>query len=112
MVSFKRAFLDELELLIQWRRDVRRFETRPVPKQLLLDLLDLAYCAPSVGLSQPWRFVWVRDPGRRQQVIDSFERCNADALEDFDGALAERYASLKLEGLREGVLVQIGLSER
>ena len=101
MVSFEREFLEKLELLIQWRRDVRRFETRPVPQDLLMDLLDLAYWAPSVGLSQPWRFVWVRDPDRRQQVIDSFERCNADALKDFEGAVAEHYASLKLEGLRE-----------
>jgi 5,6-dimethylbenzimidazole synthase len=67
----------------------------------LLELLDLADRAPSVGLSQPWRFVWVKDQDRRRQVILSFKRCNADALKDCVGARGEHYARLKLEGLGE-----------
>ena len=101
MASFDEDFREKLALLIKWRRDVRRFETKPVDRELLVNLLELTYYAPSVGLSQPWRFVEVTDSERRAHIIHSFERCNADALKDYKGETADRYAKLKLEGLRE-----------
>jgi 5,6-dimethylbenzimidazole synthase len=54
-----------------------------------------------VGLSQPWRFVIVDDPARRQAVLDDFKSCNADALKSYAGEPAARYAALKLAGLQE-----------
>ena len=66
---FDEAFRASLRELIAWRRDVRRFKTDPVDPQLIVSLLDLAGHAPSVGHSQPWRFVLVDDPGRRAAVI-------------------------------------------
>ncbi len=98
---FDAAFRAELETLMRWRRDVRRFRTDAVPADLLHDLLMLAALAPSVGNSQPWRFVLVEDAARRADVIADFERCNAEALADYEGERADTYASLKLAGLRE-----------
>lgn len=68
---------------------------------LLGRLLDIANLAPSVGLSQPWRFVMVDDPGRRAAVRANFEACNLRALASQDNRLASRYARLKLAGLDE-----------
>lgn len=104
--TFDAAFRDRFEALLRWRRDVRRFRTDPLPEGLVEQLLRLACLAPSVGNSQPWRFVIVDDPARRAEVIAGFERCNADALAayraDPDTAeRAERYAGLKLAGLAE-----------
>jgi 5,6-dimethylbenzimidazole synthase len=64
-------------------------------------LIDTACLAPSVGLSQPWRFVIVDDPARRRAVLDIFKSCNADALGSHAGEMAARYASLKLAGIEE-----------
>ncbi len=64
-------------------------------------LIETACLSPSVGLSQPWRFVLVDDPGRRQAVLDQFKACNADALKSYSGDLAAKYAGLKLAGLEE-----------
>ena len=44
---------------MRWRRDVRRFRADPVSEELLESLFDLAQIAPSVGNSQPWRFIRV-----------------------------------------------------
>ncbi|HEY0232420.1 MAG TPA: 5,6-dimethylbenzimidazole synthase, partial [Dokdonella sp.] len=63
--------------------------------------IETACLAPSVGLSQPWRFVIVDDAARRQAVLENFTACNADALASYSGDLAQLYATLKLEGLRE-----------
>ena len=99
--TFAADFLDRLEDLIHWRRDVRRFPPDPVDDALVTRLIDLAALAPSVGNSQPWRFVTVAEPARRKRVIENFEACNSDALKDYEGEQAKLYASLKLAGLRE-----------
>jgi 5,6-dimethylbenzimidazole synthase len=80
---------------------VRRFRPAPLPEGLLEQLIGQACLAPSVGLSQPWRFVVVDDPVRRAAVTESFLACNAEALGDYDGDRRALYARLKLEGLRE-----------
>lgn len=99
--EFDAAFRKELIELLAWRRDVRRFRRDGIAEELLAELLAAAALAPSVGLSQPWRFVLVEDPARRAAVRADFERMNAEALASYDGAEAERYARLKLAGLDE-----------
>ena len=98
---FDSAFRDRLAKLFSWRRDVRRFKPDPVPCALIEELLGLATLAPSVGNSQPWRFVSVETLAAREAVIANFNRCNAAALASYEGERAALYASLKLSGLRE-----------
>ncbi len=98
---FDDGFRDKLGELFAWRRDVRRFRHEPVPEELLAGLLDLMQLSPSVGHSQPWRWLTVADAEQRAAVQASFSRCNADALADYEGERAALYARLKLEGLRE-----------
>lgn len=99
--EFDDAFRSKLAQLFRWRRDVRHFKTDPLPDGTLERLVREASLSPSVGYSQPWRFVDVRSRTVREAVIASFERANADALFGFDSQDATRYAKLKLSGLRE-----------
>lgn len=98
---FDDGFRDKLGELFAWRRDVRRFRREPVPEALVAKLLELMQLSPSVGHSQPWRWLKVDGPKQRLAVQASFSRCNADALADYEGERAALYARLKLEGLRE-----------
>ena len=100
-MQFDDAFRAKLRDLLIWRRDVRRFRSAPLPPGALERLIELACLAPSVGLSQPWRFVIVDDPGRRRAVLENFRTANADALKSYAGDLAAQYAELKLAGLQE-----------
>ncbi len=99
--SFDRAFRERLAELFRWRRDVRHFRSDPLDPTTLQTLVREAALSPSVGYSQPWRFVEVRDPARRAAAIDSFSRANGDALRGMSGPDAEKYAALKLSGMRE-----------
>ena len=99
--DFDEGFRNTLHDLFAWRRDIRHFRREPLPAGTLEHLIEVACLAPSVGLSQPWRFVIVDDEQRRQQVRNSFEACNADALASYADDLASRYARLKLAGLSE-----------
>lgn len=97
--EFDAGFCRRLEELYRWRRDVRRFRSDPLDATLLDRLLALAALAPSVGNSQPWRFVKVDDPGRRAAVRCNFEAANQAALAAYQGERAALYARLKLAGL-------------
>jgi len=99
--EFDDVFRERFEDLVRWRRDVRRFREMPVEPSILNRLLALANLAPSVGLSQPWRFVAVADQAARNKIIASFEQCNAEALQNYEGDDRALYARLKLEGLKE-----------
>ncbi|MDB5501666.1 MAG: 5,6-dimethylbenzimidazole synthase [Tardiphaga sp.] len=99
--DFDDAFRARLHDLFVWRRDVRHFRTDALPDGTLERLIETACLSPSVGLSQPWRFVVVDDAARREAVLDNFTTCNAEALASYSGDLAQRYAALKLAGLRE-----------
>ncbi len=98
---FNETFYNELRLLLEWRRDVRSFFTDPLPHGLVEELVGLASLGPSVGYSQPCRFVRVDDPERRASVIESYERANRVALASYKGEDAELYSRLKLAGLYE-----------
>jgi 5,6-dimethylbenzimidazole synthase len=97
--EFDAAFRECFEALLAWRRDVRRFRSDPVAQALIEHLLDLVQLAPSVGNSQPWRFVRVESTRAREAVRMSFERCNCEALAGYQGERARTYAQLKLSGL-------------
>ena len=98
-MDFDDAFRARLRDLLVWRRDVRRFRRDPLPRGTLERLIQLACLAPSVGLSQPWRFVIVDDPARRAAIRKNFESCNAAALAAQSQQRAVAYARLKLAGL-------------
>jgi 5,6-dimethylbenzimidazole synthase len=96
---FDEAFCDALDTLLVWRRDVRRFSTAPLDPGLVERLVERACLAPSVGYSQPWRFVLVESPSVRQAVRANFLACNREALAEYAGERARHYAELKLAGL-------------
>ncbi|MET7282569.1 5,6-dimethylbenzimidazole synthase [Kribbella sp. NPDC005582] len=53
------------------RRDVRRgFVDLPIPDDVLTRVLESAHRAPSVGLSQPWDFLLIRDIATRRKIHD------------------------------------------
>ncbi len=98
---FDQAFRGELETLFAWRRDVRHFRTDPLPDGAMERLLTVAQLAPSVGNSQPWRFVRIGSPGLRETLADHVDAASAHAAERYDTERAAAYRALKLHGLRE-----------
>lgn len=99
--SFPPSLREGLVDLLTWRRDVRAFRSDPLPQGLLDRLLATACLAPSVGLSEPWRFVVVDDPARRAAIRRNFAQANATALAAQDESRQALYARLKLAGLDE-----------
>ena len=98
-----------LHRVIRARRDVRTgFADRPVDDAALRRVLAAAHHAPSVGFSQPWDFLVLRDADLRDelaQLAETQRRAFAAAL---PRARAAAFAGLRVEAIREapvGVVV-------
>ncbi|WP_337098079.1 nitroreductase family protein [Paenibacillus sp. YIM B09110] len=63
MESFTQQVASIAEL-IKDRRSVRVFKKDPVPRELIVELLNIAIWAPNHGNRQPWRFILCMDEGR------------------------------------------------
>ena len=83
------------------RRDVRShfISGRVIPNDVLLRILNAAHHAPSVGFSQPWNFILIKDKSIRAQVKESSLREHKKSISmlDDDTQRQEKYTSLKLE---------------
>ena len=89
------------------RRDVRsHFVGREIPDSVLLRILNAAHHAPSVGFSQPWNFILIKDKQTRQKIKESFarERERSIAMLDGNRQRQKQYAELKLEGIMESAI--------
>jgi len=108
----RRAVYDVIAL----RRDVRHFAAgRDVDAETLRRILGAAHLAPSVGFSQPWGFVVVRDEGVRERIRQSFLRCREAEAARFPEGRREQYLTYRLEGLVEApvnVCVAVDLRPR
>lgn len=96
---FDEHFINRFADLVRWRRDVRRFRPDPLSSGLLETIIQLASCSPSVGYSQPWRFMRVRNANLRSAIRANFLACNEAALNSYAGERAALYSQLKLAGL-------------
>ena len=82
------------------RRDVRgQFLPDEIPDDVLTNILHAAHHAPSVGLSQPWNFILVRNSEQKQKIYDAFVSANDEAAAMFDEGRRSHYQSLKLQGI-------------
>lgn len=91
--------------VIARRRDVRaEFTGSPVAEDVLLRVLDAAHRAPSVGMTQPWDFVVVRDPALRRTFRDHV----ASERDTFAASLPperrDTFDKIKVEGICESSL--------
>ncbi len=73
------------------------FISQEIPDTTIERLLLAALNAPSVGFSQPWEFVIIRDPLIKAKVKASFARENEKAKEIFKNK--PFYNQLQLEGI-------------
>ena len=93
-----------LQSILSSRRDVRgnHFQGIPIEDEVLKKILEAAISAPSVGFSQPWKFLIVQDSAKREEIYNEFVRENGKAAKLFDDT--PLYASHKLEGIKESAL--------
>jgi nicotinate-nucleotide--dimethylbenzimidazole phosphoribosyltransferase len=99
--AFPEAARAALADVIAARRDVRRFRPDPVDPGIVTEVLAAGHAAPSVGHSQPWRFLVVQDPALRASAAVMADRARLAQARELDPDSARHLRSLQLDGIRE-----------
>ena len=79
------APLNEAEKVIHRRRNVRAYQKKRVPKDMVRRVIEAGQFAPSSGNTQPWKFVVIQDPDLiAEMTADHTKACqNMMKLLDF-----------------------------
>ncbi|MFB5605661.1 MAG: 5,6-dimethylbenzimidazole synthase [Nitrosarchaeum sp.] len=84
------------------RRDVRsHFTSRSIKDSVLTKILNAAHHAPSVGFSQPWNFILIKNNITKKKIKDSFEEEKNRSSKLVEEPKRSKYLSFKLEGILE-----------
>jgi 5,6-dimethylbenzimidazole synthase len=87
------------------RRDVRsHFNSKPINDDILSRILHAAHHAPSVGFSQPWNFILIKDTNTKKKIKESFEKEKNRSSELVEEPKRSKYLSFKLEGILESTV--------
>ncbi len=82
------------------RRDVRsHFTSEPIDDEILTRILNAAHHAPSVGFSQPWNFILIKDIRTKKKIKESFENERNRSANLVEEPRKSKYLSFKLEGI-------------
>ena len=103
--NFKQDEKDGLYKAIFSRRDVRsHFTSESIDDEIITRILTAAHHAPSVGFSQPWNFILIKDQETRRKIKESFTLENKKASKLIEDPKKSKYLSLKLEGILESAI--------
>ncbi|HEX9356207.1 MAG TPA: 5,6-dimethylbenzimidazole synthase, partial [Streptosporangiaceae bacterium] len=92
--------VDALYQVVAGRRDVRNgFRPDPIADDVLTRVLTAAHQAPSVGLSQPWDFIVLRDRAVRERVHALARRQREVFAAGLPGPRARAFRDLKVEAI-------------
>ena len=82
------------------RRDVRsHFTSRSIDEEIIMKILKAAHHAPSVGFSQPWNFILIKDNETKKKIKESFEKEREYSAKLVEEPRRSKYLSFKLEGI-------------
>ncbi|MFT5835756.1 MAG: 5,6-dimethylbenzimidazole synthase [Sulfurimonas sp.] len=100
-MTFTKEDRQNLLNIMKNRRDVRgnNFLNKEIPDEDLEMILKAGIMAPSVGYSQPWKFIIINDENIKNDIRSNFDHENEKAKEIFKDK--EIYKDLKLEGVKE-----------
>jgi nicotinate-nucleotide--dimethylbenzimidazole phosphoribosyltransferase len=110
--AFPAAEREALYAVLGARRDIRRYRPDPVPDDVLTRVLTAGHQAPSVGHSQPWRFLVVRDPALRESAAWMADRQRLAQAAELAPESARQLLDLQLEGIREAPLGVVVVCDR
>ena len=101
-IDFSEQERESFYKAIYSRRDVRsNFTSEQIDDQVLMRILKAGHHAPSVGFSQPWNFILIKNIETRKKIKESFENEKARSSKLIEEPSRSKYLSYKLEGILE-----------
>lgn len=86
------------------RRDIRQFNSKPIPEESLEKILLAGHHAPSVGFMQPWNFILINDEKIKERLAWAADKERRALAIHYEGDRADQFLNLKIEGIKEAPL--------
>ncbi|MDA1478331.1 nitroreductase family protein [Bacillus changyiensis] len=83
--------LSSIQECIRDRRTIRKFREEPVPKELILELLEDAVYAPNHRLTEPWRFIYIGTESGKKKFVESMTVLYNDIKPDMKEEQLQKY---------------------
>ena len=99
--AFDEQARESFYAVIEARRDVRKFRPEAIPGDVLQRVLAAAHNGPSVGHSQPWRFIVVTEAQTRDKAAWMADRSRLAQAAVMDAESGRQLLDLQLEGIRD-----------
>ena len=90
----------EFSELVRTRRSIRRYQEKPVPKELLQELLETACWAPSGDNRQPWYFLALTEPEEIQRLKGTMDRVSVEIEGHLEGIFQGKHPEVVQEEQR------------
>jgi nitroreductase len=79
---------DDFYGLMDHRRTVRDFSTRPIPSHIIEQVIRIAGTAPSGANKQPWTFCIISDPVIKMKIREAAEK---EEYENYHGRMSQEW---------------------
>ncbi|KJE50067.1 MULTISPECIES: 5,6-dimethylbenzimidazole synthase [Acidiplasma] len=90
---------------IKKRRDVRSwFSNEKIPDEIISKILMAGNYAPSVGLSQPWNFIIIKDIDIRKKIKSIVDKKRIDFYNSLPYNKKNKFERIKIEGILESYI--------
>ncbi|WP_096200847.1 5,6-dimethylbenzimidazole synthase [Bacillus sp. FJAT-45350] len=98
---FTKGEKDAIYKVIEHRRDVRSFNDKPIPEDVVERILKAAHAGPSVGFMQPWNFVIITSDAVKEKLAWAADKERRALAIHFEDTRQQEFLNLKIEGLKE-----------
>ncbi len=73
--------MSDLTDLLKTRRSIRRYKQKPVPSDLIRNILETTSYAPSAHNAQPWRFIVIAETEQKNAIANAMAQVWMSELE-------------------------------
>ncbi len=89
------------------RREVREFNSKPLPQEKLKNILLAGHHDPSVGFMQPWDFIIIELQEVKDSLAKAFQKEIYALAIRYEDEKKKKFLSLKLEGLKKAPVTHL-----
>ncbi|MBU8907349.1 5,6-dimethylbenzimidazole synthase [Desertibacillus haloalkaliphilus] len=92
---------DAIYKVIENRRDVRSFLSKPIPESVLQRILEAGHHGPSVGFMQPWNFIIITSDKIKERLAWATDKERRALAIHYENERQQKFLNLKIEGIKE-----------
>lgn len=97
--------------LIKTRRSIKTFKTLPIDHTIVTELLNTAIWAPNHKMTQPWRFIILKDSSKKKYA-QLKKKMAYDEMSEAEESVRQKHADITYQKIHDIPLILIAVIEQ